>query len=209
MMHIIITTAIILAVTVFGKDCDKTKDIECSGSNKAGINFNQDIEWSKANSIYEFHANDIHGKDVSLDKYKDNVAIIVNVASQCGLTDINYKQLQSLFEKYGESKGLRILAFPSNEFAGQEPGTSGEILDFVKKYNVTFDMYEKIFVNGDNAHPLYKWLKFQKEGSGTIIDGIKWNFTKFLIDKNGKVVSRFAPTTEPFSMEDTIKKYLE
>lgn len=132
----------------------------------------------------------------------------MNVASQCGLTDTNYKQLQSLFEKYGESKGLRVLAFPSNEFAGQEPGTSEEILNFVKKYNVSFDMFEKIQVNGDEAHPLYKWLKSQEEGAGTITDGIKWNFTKFLIDKNGKVVSRFAPTTEPLSMEDTINKYL-
>ncbi|XP_058793014.1 phospholipid hydroperoxide glutathione peroxidase-like [Phymastichus coffea] len=172
-----------------------------------GQKLDQDKDWSQAKSIYEFHAKDILGNDISLDKYRNHVAIIVNVASQCGLTETNYKQLQSLYEKYGESKGLRVLAFPSNEFAGQEPGTSQEILNFVKKYNVTFDMYEKILVNGDDAHPLYKWLKTQKEGAGTITDAIKWNFTKFIIDKNGQVVARFAPTTEPFEMEDTLKKY--
>ncbi|CAB0037822.1 unnamed protein product [Trichogramma brassicae] len=156
--------------------------------------------------MYEFHANDIHGKDVSLDKYKDHVAIVVNVASQCGLTEANYKQLQGLYEKYGESKGLRILAFPCNQFASQEPGTSEEILAFVKKYDVTFDMFEKIDVNGDNAHPLYKWMKSQPDGAGVLIDAIKWNFTKFIIDKNGKVVARFAPTTEPNSMEEALLK---
>nr|UCR61001.1 peroxidase [Aphelinus asychis] len=168
--------------------------------------FNQDTDWSKATSIYDFHAKDIHGKDVSLNKYKGHVAVIINVASNCGLTEKNYKQLQALYEKYGESKGLRVLAFPSNEFAGQEPGTSKEIEEFVKKFNVTFDMYEKIKVNGDGAHPLYKWLKSQKEGEGLITDGIKWNFTKFLISKEGKVVDRFAPTTDPDSMEDSIVK---
>ncbi|OXU25040.1 hypothetical protein TSAR_008911 [Trichomalopsis sarcophagae] len=207
MMRFTVILGLVCIAGVFGQSCDKTKE-ECPDAKEAEVKFNQDTDWSKAKSIYEFHAKDIRGNDVSLDKYRGHVAIIVNVASQCGLTDTNYKQLQSLFEKYGESKGLRILAFPSNEFAGQEPGTSEEILNFVKKYNVSFDMFEKIQVNGDEAHPLYKWLKSQEEGAGTITDGIKWNFTKFLIDKNGKVVSRFAPTTEPFSMEDTITKYL-
>ncbi|KAL7297357.1 hypothetical protein TKK_0009747 [Trichogramma kaykai] len=168
--------------------------------------FDQTKDWASAQSMYEFHANDIYGKDVSLDKYKDHVAIVVNVASQCGLTETNYKQLQGLYEKYGESKGLRILAFPCNQFASQEPGTSEEILAFVKKYDVTFDMFEKIDVNGDNAHPLYKWMKSQPDGAGVLIDAIKWNFTKFIIDKNGKVVARFAPTTEPNSMEETLLK---
>ena len=197
---LMITLSLLCTVGILAQSCDKDKGEGCPAK------IDQDKEWNKAKSIYEFHAKDIHGKDVSLDKYKGHVSIIINVASHCGLTDINYKQLQALYEKYGESKGLRILAFPSNEFANQEPGTSEEILEFIKKYNVTFDMYEKILVNGENAHPLYKWLKSQDKGAGTITDGIKWNFTKFIIDKNGQVVARFAPTTEPFSMEDTLLK---
>lgn len=145
------------------------------------------------------------GKNVSLDKYCGHVLIIVNVASYCGLTDTNYKQLQQLYDEYSEKEGLRILAFPSNQFAGQEPGTSEEILNFVKQYNVTFDMFEKVDVNGDNAHPLWKWLKTQQKG--LITDNIKWNFTKFIINKEGKAVERFPPTTEPLSMEETLKKY--
>ncbi|KAJ8673536.1 hypothetical protein QAD02_004798 [Eretmocerus hayati] len=172
-------------------------------------NFNQETDWKKATSIYDFHARDIDGNDVSLDKYKGHVAIIINVASQCGLTETNYKQLQGLYNKYGESKGLRILAFPCNQFNHQEPGTPAEIKEFVKKYDVTFDMFDKIDVNGDNAHPLYKWLKDQKEGSGFITDGIKWNFTKFLINKKGQVVDRFAPSTEPNSMEKALNKEFE
>lgn len=140
-----------------------------------------------------------------MEKYRGHVLIIVNVASNCGLTESNYKQLQQLYDKYSE-KGLRILAFPSNQFAGQEPGTSEEILNFVKQYNVTFDMFEKIDVNGENAHPLWKWLKTQK--GGLITDAIKWNFTKFIVNKEGKPVERFSPTTEPLSMEENLKKYL-
>lgn len=171
------------------------------------MGLDQDTEWSKATSIYDFHALDIHGNDVSLEKYRGHVCIIVNVASHCGLTEPNYVQLQALYQKYGESKGLRILAFPSNQFANQEPGSEDEISEFIKKYNVTFDMFSKISVNGDKAHPLYKWLKDQKEGAGFITDAIKWNFSKFIIDKEGHVVDRFAPTSEPLSMEDTLNKY--
>lgn len=142
---------------------------------------------------------------MSLNKYRGHVCIIVNVASNCGLTDTNYRELVQLYEKYNEKEGLRILAFPSNEFGGQEPGTSVEILEFVKKYNVTFDLFEKINVNGDNAHPLWKWLKTQ--ANGFITDDIKWNFSKFIINKEGKVVSRFAPTVDPLQMESELKKY--
>lgn len=165
----------------------------------------QDENWKSASTIYDFHAKDIHGNDVSLNKYREHVCIIVNVASNCGLTDTNYRELVQLYEKYNEKKGLRILAFPSNEFGGQEPGTSAEILEFVKKYNVTFDLFEKINVNGNNAHPLWKWLKTQ--ANGFITDDIKWNFTKFIINKEGKVVSRFAPTVDPLQMESELKKY--
>lgn len=161
--------------------------------------FNQDIDWQSATSVYDFHADDIEGRDIALEKYRGHVLIIVNVASHCGLTTVNYKQLQQLYDKYA-TKGLRILAFPSNQFANQEPGTNEEILDFVKRFNVTFDMFAKIDVNGENAHPLWKWLQ---EGHK-----IKWNFTKFIVDKRGEPVERFSPETNPLDMEESLKKYL-
>ncbi|XP_050461354.1 uncharacterized protein LOC126856667 isoform X1 [Cataglyphis hispanica] len=167
--------------------------------------FNQNTDWESATSVYDFNADDILGNNVSLEKYRNHVLIIVNVASNCGLTDINYKQLQELYDKYNKKEGLRILAFPSNQFAGQEPGSSEEIRNFVKRYNVTFDIFNKVDVNGENAHPLWKWLKTQKDGF--ITNNIKWNFTKFIIDKKGKVMERFSPSTEPLEMEETLKKY--
>ncbi|KAL6254945.1 probable phospholipid hydroperoxide glutathione peroxidase [Pogonomyrmex barbatus] len=196
-----ITSVFLLFVlAVIAQEC-KDEDAQCS----IAMKFNQDTDWQSATSVYAFHANDIFGKNVQLEKYRGHVLIIVNVASNCGLTDTNYKQLQQLYNKFSEDKGLRILAFPSNQFAGQEPGTSEEIMNFVKQYNVTFDMFEKIDVNGENAHPLWKWLQTQK--AGLITNAIKWNFTKFIVDKEGKVVERFAPSTEPINMEETLKKY--
>lgn len=174
-----------------------------------GVNaFDQDKDWSTATSIYQFQANDLQGNLVSLEKYKGHPLIVVNAASKCKLTKPNYQQLQQLYEKYGADpdSGLRILAFPSSDFANQEPGSPEEIQKFVKDLGVTFDMFEKIHVNGDHAHPLWKWLK--QEQKGTLTDDIKWNFTKFIISKDGKAVDRFAPTTEPLSMEDDLKKYL-
>ncbi|KAL2718425.1 putative phospholipid hydroperoxide glutathione peroxidase [Vespula squamosa] len=180
---------------------------KCEDNNKKLCTSNNDEQQSlkSATSIYDFHALDIHGNDVNLNKYRGHVLIIVNVASNCGLTDTNYKQLVQLYEKYGNSAGLRILAFPSNQFGGQEPGTSQEILNFVKKYNVTFDMFNKVDVNGNNAHPLWKWLT---ELSGDKGGTIKWNFTKFIVDKEGNVVARFAPNNEPLEMEPILKEYL-
>lgn len=140
-----------------------------------------------------------------MDKYRGHVCIIVNVASNCGLTDTNYRELVQLYDKYSEKEGLRIMAFPSNQFLSQEPGTSQDILQFVQKYDVTFDMFEKVDVNGDGAHPLWKWLKTQ--AAGFISDNIKWNFTKFIINKEGKVVSRYAPSSNPNEMESELKKY--
>ncbi|XP_017793688.1 PREDICTED: probable phospholipid hydroperoxide glutathione peroxidase [Habropoda laboriosa] len=184
---------------VIAEKCEDDKQEQCLAS------FDQDKDWKLATTIYDFHAKDIHGNDVSLDKYRGHVCIIVNVASGCGLTDTHYKELVQLYEKYSEKEGLRILAFPSNQFGGQEPGTSQNILDFVKTYNVTFDMFEKIDVNGDEAHPLWKWLKTQ--ASGFITGSIKWNFTKFLVNKEGKVVSRYGPTTSPLEIESELKNY--
>lgn len=189
---------------VLGQTCEDDKE-QCATTESTQTPFNQDTDWSRAKTIYEFHARDIHGNDVSLDKYRGHVCIIVNVASNCGLTDTNYKELVQLHEKYGEKEGLKILAFPSNQFAGQEPGTSEEILDFIQKYNVKFDVFEKINVNGDNAHPLWKWMKIQ--ATGFMTNDIKWNFTKFIVDKNGKVVLRFAPTTDPLQMESQLQSY--
>ncbi|GBN30595.1 Phospholipid hydroperoxide glutathione peroxidase [Araneus ventricosus] len=112
-----------------------------------------------------------------------------------GMPDKNYQQLQGLHEKYAESQGLRILGFPCNQFGGQEPGSESEIKEFIKQYNVEFDMFSKINVNGDKTHPLWSYLK--KQQGGTLGDFIKWNFSKFLIDKNGQPVKRYAPNVEP------------
>ncbi|GBP19186.1 Probable phospholipid hydroperoxide glutathione peroxidase [Eumeta japonica] len=161
--------------------------------------------YKTAQTIYEFSCKNIKGEDVKLDIYKGHVCIIVNVASQCGLTANNYKQLNELYDKYAESKGLRILAFPCNQFAGQEPGNSEEIVCFMKDRKVKFDMFEKIDVNGDNAHPLWKFLK-HKHG-GVLGSFIKWNFSKFIIDKNGVPVERHGPNVDPAQLEKHLEKY--
>lgn len=162
-------------------------------------------DWKNVSSIYEFTVKDINGQDVSLEKYRGHVAIIVNVASKCGLTATNYKELAELHDQYAESKGLRILAFPCNQFSGQEPGTPEEIVCFAKSKNAKFDMFEKIDVNGKNAHPLWKYLKY-KQG-GTLGDFIKWNFTKFIIDKNGEPVERHGPNVDPNKLVSSLEKY--
>lgn len=166
---------------------------------------NQNTDWNKATTIYDFTAKDIQNNDVSLEKYRGKVVLITNVASNCGLTERNYKELVQLHEKYNKD-GLEILAFPCNQFGNQEPGTPEEIMEFTKKYNVQFDMFNKVDVNGEGAHPLWKWLKTQ--GSGFITDDIKWNFTKFIVNKEGKVVSRHAPTVNPLALEDELTKLL-
>ncbi|KAG5893043.1 hypothetical protein JTB14_014823 [Gonioctena quinquepunctata] len=163
------------------------------------------VDYKKAKSIYEFTANDIKGEPVSMEKYKGHVCIIVNVATQCGYTKNNYAELAELYEKYSESKGLRILAFPCNQFAGQEPGSNDEICQFMQKSNVKFDMFGKINVNGNDAHPLWKYLKHEQ--GGVLGDFIKWNFTKFIIDKNGKPVERHGPSTNPKDLVSSLEKY--
>lgn len=162
-------------------------------------------DWKKASSIYDFTVKDIDGHDVSLEKYRGHVCLIVNVACKWGLTGKNYEQLQALYDEYAESKGLRILAFPCNQFGGQEPGTNEEIKATVtEKYGVKFDMFAKIEVNGSGADPLWCYLKSKK--GGTLGDFIKWNFSKFLINKEGIPVQRYAPTVEPFAMKKDIEK---
>ncbi|XP_013173185.1 PREDICTED: probable phospholipid hydroperoxide glutathione peroxidase [Papilio xuthus] len=163
------------------------------------------VDYKAASSIHEFTAKNIKGEDVNLDVYKGHVCIIVNVASQCGLTANNYKQLNELYDQYAESKGLRILAFPCNQFAGQEPGDSEQIACFISDRKVKFDMFEKIDVNGDTAHPLWKFLKL-KQG-GTLGNFIKWNFTKFIVDKNGVPVERHGPNVDPKDLVKSLEKY--
>ena len=158
-------------------------------------------------NIYDIKAKNIEGKEISLSKYKNKVMLIINVASKCGFTE-QYKELVELDEKYSQ-KGLSVLGFPSNQFLTQEPGTEEEIQKFTSLvYGVKFDMFSKVDVNGDNTHQLYKYLKENSSRfQGT--DTIKWNFTKFLVDRNGKVVQRYSSSTKPKDIENDIIKLLE
>ncbi|KAL1830087.1 hypothetical protein ACET3Z_008499 [Daucus carota] len=161
----------------------------------------------KPKSVHDFTVKDAKGNDVNLSQYKGKVLLIVNVASQCGLTNSNYTELAKLYEKY-KDQGLEILAFPCNQFGSQEPGTNEEIVEFAcTKFKAEYPIFDKVKVNGSDANPLYKYLKSSK--GGIFGDGIKWNFTKFLVDENGNVVDRYAPTTSPLSIEKDIKKLLE
>jgi glutathione peroxidase len=157
-------------------------------------------------SIYDFHAQSLDGKNVALSDYKGSVLLIVNTASKCGFTP-QYEGLEKLFEKRRAS-GFAILGFPCNQFGKQEPGDASEIGAFCQKnYGVSFPMFAKIDVNGAGEHPLYKYLKHEKRGVlGT--SGIKWNFTKFLIDRQGNVVARYAPATKPKDIEKAVEKLL-
>ena len=153
-------------------------------------------------SIYDFEANQIDGKPVKLSAYKGKVLLIVNTASKCGFTP-QFAGLEALHEKYAD-QGLTVLGFPSNQFGAQDPGTNEEIGAFcTRNYGVSFPMMEKIDVNGSNAAPLYQWLTKEKPGLlGST--AIKWNFTKFLVGRDGKPLKRFAPFTTPEKMEATI-----
>lgn len=155
--------------------------------------------------IYDFSVKDPRGNDVSLSEYKGKVLLIVNTATGCGFTP-QYQGLEELYRKY-KGKGLVILDFPCNQFGHQAPGTDAEIGEFCSlRYDTTFPRFKKVDVNGPDASPLYKWLKKQK--SGFLGSRIKWNFTKFLVDRNGKVVKRFAPTTSPSQIEKSVVSLL-
>jgi len=157
-------------------------------------------------SVYDFSVKDIHGKQQKLEQYKDKVMLIVNVASECGFTP-QYKGLEALYEKM-HSRGLEVLGFPCNQFGAQEPGTEKEIAAFCElNYGVTFPLFSKVDVNGDDAAPLYKYLKKEKPGLlGT--EAIKWNFTKFLVDRKGKVVERYGSNVEPQAIAADVEKLL-
>ncbi|NVM89678.1 glutathione peroxidase [Variovorax sp. SG517] len=157
-------------------------------------------------SVYDFEANLIDGKPVKLSTFKGKVLLIVNTASKCGFTP-QFAGLEALHEKYAD-KGLAVLGFPSNQFGGQDPGTNEEIGAFcTKNYGVSFPMMEKIDVNGSNAAPLYQWLTKEKPGLlGST--AIKWNFTKFLIGRDGTVLKRYAPLDTPASLERDVEAAL-
>ena len=175
--------------------------------------------------IYDYKVKDVNGSEVSLKDYEGKVLLVVNTATGCGFTP-QYEGLQKLYDKF-KDRGFEILDFPSNQFFEQAPGTNEEIVSFCQlTYGTTFKTFAKIDVNGENAHPLYKYLKSQapmaKEdeaskglydklssmGFETQGDDIKWNFTKFLVDREGKVVGRYAPTFEPEKLEEIIEKLL-
>lgn len=159
-----------------------------------------------SNNIYQFSAKDTLGEAIELSSYKNKVLLIVNTASDCGFTP-QYKGLQSLYQKH-QAQGLEVLAFPCNQFKQQEKGSDEEIKQFCDlRFNIKFPLFSKIDVNGDNAHPLFNFLKTQAPGVlGS--KGIKWNFTKFLINKEGEVIKRYAPTTKPEAIEADIEKLL-
>ncbi|MFN4117094.1 MAG: glutathione peroxidase [Inhella sp.] len=157
-------------------------------------------------SIYDFEAQTIDGKSVKLEQFKGRVLLIVNTASRCGFTP-QFEGLEQLWKDY-EAQGLTVLGFPSNQFGAQDPGSNGEIAEFCQlNYGVSFPMMAKVDVNGGDAHPLWQWLKGQKRGLlGT--EMIKWNFTKFLVGRDGEVIARYAPTDEPAKLRGDIEKAL-
>jgi glutathione peroxidase len=157
-------------------------------------------------SLYDITVDDIKGKPVKLSKYKGKVLLIVNTASECGFTP-QYKGLEALYQKFHD-KGLEVLGFPCNQFGAQEPGDEKAIEQFCElNYGVTFPMFAKVDVNGDDASPLFKHLKTAKKGIlGS--EAIKWNFTKFLVDRDGNVVERYAPKTEPKELENDVRTLL-
>ncbi|MBN3859503.1 redoxin family protein [Neisseriaceae bacterium PsAf] len=156
-------------------------------------------------SVYDFIVQDINGNDVSLKEFKNQVILIVNTASKCGFTP-QFEKLEHLYQKY-KDQGFTILGFPCNQFANQDPGNNQEIMTFCQKnYGVTFPMFSKIEVNGKDESPLYTYLKSSQPG--LLNEKIKWNFTKFLINRDGSVVKRFAPTTSMDKVEKEIKLLL-
>jgi glutathione peroxidase len=158
------------------------------------------------NNFYQFTARSLQGKEIGMDSYKGKVVLVVNTASKCGLTP-QYEGLENLYTRYKE-EGLVILGFPCNQFGNQEPGSEKEIEEgCLINYGVTFPMFSKIEVNGDNAHPIYKYLKTRLPGF--LGKNIKWNFAKFLIDCDGNPVKRFSPTTKPEELVKDIEKLLK
>ncbi len=162
---------------------------------------------SKNKSVHDFSANQINGSQKDLSDYEGKVLLVVNTASKCGFTP-QFKGLEALHQELGD-RGLEILGFPCNQFAGQDPGDGGEILEFCQaNYGVSFAMFEKVKVNGRDSHPLFQYLKSEAKGLlGS--EKIKWNFTKFLVNKKGQVIDRFASQTNPASIKPQIEALLQ
>ena len=156
-------------------------------------------------TLQDFSARSIDGRDIDLSTYAGQVVLVVNTASQCGFTP-QYKGLQELQDTYAD-KGFQVLGFPCDQFGHQEPGDDAEINSFCERnFGVTFPLFSKIEVNGDGAHPLYQWLRSEK--GGLLGSKIKWNFTKFLVGRDGKVIGRYSPTTKPEKIASDIEKAL-
>ncbi|GAB2636391.1 glutathione peroxidase [Nocardioides ginkgobilobae] len=156
-------------------------------------------------SLQDFSARSIDGRDIDLSEYKGQVVLVVNTASQCGFTP-QYQGLQKLHDTYS-ARGFTVLGFPCDQFGHQEPGDDAEIAGFCERnFGVTFPLFSKIEVNGDGAHPLYQWLRSEK--SGLLGSKIKWNFTKYLLGKDGQVIGRYSPTTKPEKIASDIEKAL-
>ena len=156
-------------------------------------------------NIYSINFQDSKESEKNLEEYKGKYILIVNVASKCGLTP-QYEGLRQIQDSY--EKDLQVIGFPCNQFMGQEPGTDEEIQTFCKtKYDVNFPVMKKIEVNGSKTHPLYEYLKSEK--NGILTDAIKWNFTKFLVDRDGNVIKRYSPQTEPSEIEEELKDIIE
>nr|WP_275850686.1 glutathione peroxidase [Sulfurimonas sp. SAG-AH-194-C20] len=157
-------------------------------------------------NIYDFNVTNIEGKTISMSQYKDKVLLIVNVASKCGFTP-QYEGLEKLYDEHKDD-GFMVLGFPSNQFMSQEPGSNEEIKFFCQKtYDVEFDMFAKVDVNGDDTAPLYKFLK-KEQGGFMWMDAIKWNFTKFLVDRDGNVIKRYGSSIKPEDINADIQKLL-
>ena len=159
--------------------------------------------------IYNFSARALDGREISLAQYRGQVLVIVNTASKCGFTP-QYAGLESLYRQY-KDRGVTVLGFPCNQFGAQEPGTSADIAQFCESnYEISFPLFARIDVNGADAHPLYKFLKSERSGILGVLGlrAIKWNFTKFLVSRDGKVVGRYAPTTTPAQLAPEIDKLL-
>jgi len=155
-------------------------------------------------TLSDFSATTLDGREQDLAEYQGKVVLVVNTASHCGLTP-QFAGLETLYEKYVD-EGLLVLGFPCNQFADQEPGTAEEIDVFCRRnYGVSFPMFAKIEVNGDDAHPLYKWLRTEEDALG---EDIEWNFTKFLVGRDGHVIKRYAPTVEPETLAEDIENAL-
>ncbi|MDW7691443.1 glutathione peroxidase [Flammeovirgaceae bacterium SG7u.111] len=159
----------------------------------------------KDERFYDFEASDLRGSNVKMSDFEGKTVLVVNTASKCGLTP-QFDGLEKLYQKY-KDKGFVVLGFPSNQFANQEPGDADSIEQGCRiNYGVTFPMFAKVDVNGKNAHPIYKYLKSKQKG--TLVSRIKWNFTKFLIDKNGEPIKRFAPTDKPEKIDVYLEKLI-